>query len=186
VLVGTPAGEQGFAGVGFGTKRVVQVVHGKRVLALVKLAQPELKLANVVWRTESKEETAAQNRGPSASPPTVLTESRLHLETLKVESRNRNAWPVYVSIALSGACALAAEVVWTRLLSLMLGATVYTFSIILAIFLVGLGIGSGIGSLLARAVARFPFVPDDPARLDRDDRPSRRRCCATSWFQASP
>ena len=30
-----------------------------------------------------------------------------------------------------------AEVVWTRLLGLMLGATVYTFSIILAVFLVG-------------------------------------------------
>jgi spermidine synthase len=50
--------------------------------------------------------------------------------------------PVYVTIALSGMCALGAEVVWTRLLSLMLGATVYTFSIILAVFLVGLGIGS--------------------------------------------
>jgi spermidine synthase len=69
-------------------------------------------------------------------------------------AQNRNAWAVYVSIALSGAVALAAEVVWTRLLSLILGGTVYTFSIILAIFLVGLGIGSGIGSLLARAVAR--------------------------------
>src|ERR1039458_6918356 len=34
---------------------------------------------------------------------------------------------VYVTIALSGACALGAEVVWTRLLGLLLGATVYTF-----------------------------------------------------------
>ena len=57
---------------------------------------------------------------------------------------------MYLSIALSGACALGAEVVWTRLLGLLLGATVYTFSIILAVFLVGLGIGSGAGSLLAR------------------------------------
>jgi spermidine synthase len=61
---------------------------------------------------------------------------------------------VYVAIALSGACALAAEVVWTRLLSLLLGATVYTFSIILAVFLVGLGIGSGVGALLGRASRR--------------------------------
>src|SRR5260370_32466726 len=44
-------------------------------------------------------------------------------------------WPVYLAIALSGASALAAEVIWTRLLSLLLGATVYTFSIILAVFL---------------------------------------------------
>ncbi len=61
-------------------------------------------------------------------------------------------WPVYVTIALSGATALGAEVVWTRLLGLLLGATVYTFSIILAVFLVGLGIGSGAGSLLLRIV----------------------------------
>jgi spermidine synthase len=61
-------------------------------------------------------------------------------------------WPVFVTIALSGACALGAEVVWTRLLSLMLGATVYAFSIILAVFLVGIGIGSGVGSLWMRSV----------------------------------
>lgn len=60
------------------------------------------------------------------------------------------AWPVYVTIALSGATAMAAEVVWTRLLGLMLGATVYTFSIILAVFLVGLAIGSTGGAMAAR------------------------------------
>src|SRR5262245_15446301 len=47
-----------------------------------------------------------------------------------------HAKAVYVSIALSGFAALGAEVVWTRLLSLMLGASVYTFSIILAVFLI--------------------------------------------------
>jgi spermidine synthase len=57
----------------------------------------------------------------------------------------------YVAIALSGFAALGAEVVWTRLLSLMLGASVYTFSIILAVFLIALGFGSSAGSLLARA-----------------------------------
>lgn len=62
----------------------------------------------------------------------------------------RSAWPVYVAIALSGMSALGAEVIWTRLLSLTLGATVYTFSIILAVFLVGLGIGSTVGSGLSR------------------------------------
>ena len=58
---------------------------------------------------------------------------------------------VYIAIALSGLSALGAEVVWTRLLSLMLGASVYTFSIILAVFLIGLGFGSSAGSVLARA-----------------------------------
>jgi spermidine synthase len=65
-----------------------------------------------------------------------------------------DSWPVYVAIALSGMCALGGEVIWTRLLSLLLGGTVYTFSIILAVFLVGLGIGSSAGSMLARENVR--------------------------------
>jgi spermidine synthase len=59
-----------------------------------------------------------------------------------------------LAIALSGAAALGAEVVWTRLLSLMLGATTYTFSMILGVFLSGLGIGSAAGAAIGRAVAR--------------------------------
>jgi spermidine synthase len=61
---------------------------------------------------------------------------------------------VYMVIGLSGACALGAEVVWTRLLSLMLGQTVYTFSIILAVFLTGLGIGSSVGAWLAKKIRK--------------------------------
>src|SRR5215831_19361917 len=57
---------------------------------------------------------------------------------------------VYLTIALSGLTALGAEVVWTRLLSLLLGPTVYTFSIILTVFLLGLWGGSSAGSALAR------------------------------------
>lgn len=77
------------------------------------------------------------------------TESSEH-----VPAKAAQSWPVYVVIALSGACALGGEVVWTRLLGLLFGATVYTFSLILAVFLVGLGIGSGAGSLLTRRIAQ--------------------------------
>ena len=65
-----------------------------------------------------------------------------------------DAWSVYVAIGLSGMTALAAEVIWTRLLSLVFGATVYTFSLILAVFLIGLGIGSSLGSVLSRGLTR--------------------------------
>lgn len=61
---------------------------------------------------------------------------------------------VYIVIAISGLTALAAEVIWTRILSLVFGATTYTFSMILAVFLMGLGIGSSIGAGIARGVAR--------------------------------
>jgi spermidine synthase len=54
------------------------------------------------------------------------------------------------TIALSGASALGAEVVWTRLLGMLMGATTYVFSIILAVFLIGIAIGSTVGSWIAR------------------------------------
>ncbi len=59
---------------------------------------------------------------------------------------------VYLVIALSGLTALGAQVVWTRLLGLVLGGTVFSFAIILAIFLCGLGIGSSVGSAMVRQV----------------------------------
>jgi spermidine synthase len=61
---------------------------------------------------------------------------------------------VYVVIALSGLTALASEVLWVRLLSLLIGGTTYTFSLILAVFLAGLGIGSSVGSAMARSLER--------------------------------
>jgi spermidine synthase len=62
----------------------------------------------------------------------------------------RERWPVYVAIGLSGLTALGAQVLWTRLLTLLFGATTYTFSLILAVFLAGLGIGSSISAALAK------------------------------------
>jgi spermidine synthase len=73
-------------------------------------------------------------------------------ELPKPVDRARGANLIYAAIAFSGLTALGAEVVWTRLLSLLLGATVYTFSIILAVFLLGLWAGSSAGSFLARRV----------------------------------
>jgi spermidine synthase len=80
----------------------------------------------------------APHRAPAA--PTGADRAPLRLESTAV----------YLTIALSGLTALGAQVVWTRLLSLLLGPSVYTFSIILAVFLFGLGLGSSVGALLAR------------------------------------
>src|SRR5688572_16716461 len=54
----------------------------------------------------------------------------------------RGAWAIYVSIALSGMTALAAAVIWTRILSPLLAATGYTFALLVAVCLAGSGIGS--------------------------------------------
>ena len=84
------------------------------------------------------------------SPITARSEQATEVDADKpVEN-----WPVYVTIALSGFAALSSEVVWTRLLALLFGATVYTFSLVLAAFLFGLGIGSSIGAAVARNTKR--------------------------------
>jgi spermidine synthase len=83
--------------------------------------------------------TRAPHRVPSTEDDPVLL-------------RSKGSATVYVVIALSGLTALACEVIWTRMLSLLLGATVYTFSLILAVFLIGLGIGSSVGSVLGRSM----------------------------------
>ncbi len=81
-----------------------------------------------------------------------LPEHASEPEPVEAEPARPNVWPVYLAIALSGATALGAEVVWTRLLSMLLLGTVYVFSIILAVFLFGLAIGSAMGSRILKLV----------------------------------
>ncbi len=61
---------------------------------------------------------------------------------------------VLAVIGLSGLAALGAEVIWTRQLSLLFGATVYNFSLVLAVFLAGIGIGGLGGAWLAKRIDR--------------------------------
>src|ERR1700722_6471360 len=86
--------------------------------------------------------------GDSPDAPAASAPEKTIATSADKDSQSR--WPIYVTIALSGASALGAEVVWTRLMGMMLGATVYVFSIILAVFLTGLALGSGAASLLLR------------------------------------
>jgi len=86
----------------------------------------------------------------SRTPHTVITATPTDEPLASTTSSPEVSRLVYISIALSGLTALGSEVVWTRVLSLLFGATTYTFSLILAVFLVGLGIGSSLGSTMAR------------------------------------
>jgi len=57
-------------------------------------------------------------------------------------------------ILLSGAVSFTWEILWTRLLSFLLGGSVYAFATMLATFLVGLALGSAIASRLASSRER--------------------------------
>jgi spermidine synthase len=84
----------------------------------------------------------------------MATYDRAKAEPVVAPERASGAWAVYVAIAISGLTALGAQVLWSRTLSLIFGATTYTFSLILAVFLVGLGIGSTIGAAMAGRLER--------------------------------
>ncbi len=53
-------------------------------------------------------------------------------------------------VALSGAVSFVYEVLWTRLLGLLLGGSVYAFATMLASFLLGIALGSAAAARLAR------------------------------------
>lgn len=58
------------------------------------------------------------------------------------EAGNIPRFPVYVLFFLSGACGLIYEIVWTRLLTLVMGSTIYSISTVLTAFMGGLALGS--------------------------------------------
>jgi spermidine synthase len=59
-----------------------------------------------------------------------------------------------VMYALSGFLALSLEIVWFRLLGVMLKSTAFTFGTLLGIYLAGIGLGAAAGALLIRRVRR--------------------------------
>lgn len=58
-------------------------------------------------------------------------------------------WIAAVALGVSGFASLTLQVVWTRLLVQILGPTTYAFSTVVAIFIIGIAIGSALGSALA-------------------------------------
>jgi spermidine synthase len=51
-------------------------------------------------------------------------------------------WAALVAFGVSGAAALAYEVVWSRALAMTIGSSIYSFALILETFLVGIAVGS--------------------------------------------
>jgi len=66
-------------------------------------------------------------------------------------SERKGALVIFV---VSGFCAMACEVIWTRLLGLIVGPTTYSFTIVLVTFITGLALGSMIFGYIADKVKR--------------------------------
>jgi spermidine synthase len=78
------------------------------------------------------------------------------------ESGRHHVLVVIAGFAVSGFVALSYEVIWSRVLALIIGSSVYAFSIMLTTFLIGLAVGAAIASRLVdrirRPVVAFAFI----------------------------
>jgi len=62
------------------------------------------------------------------------------------------------AFAISGFCAILYEVAWTRILSVPFGGMVYSFSAILAVYLLGIAAGAAVSALLLRWIHSPVFL----------------------------
>jgi len=67
-------------------------------------------------------------------------------------------WSLWI-FGVSGFCAMAYEVIWARLLGLIIGPTTYSFTLVIATFIIGLALGSLFFGWLGDRVSRvFPLL----------------------------
>lgn len=73
-----------------------------------------------------------------------------HGATARDTVHRRSVRPILWGIGISGFCALGYEVLWSRILTIVIGASVYGFIIMLAAFLTGIALGSQAYGFLGR------------------------------------
>ena len=106
----------------------------------------------LAWRTSRRVAVA----GEIQADTTVVRDDRIatppaeNLPASDPVLRRRALWV----IGVSGFTALGAQVLWTRSVGLLLAVTVYTFAIILAVFLAGLALGSSVGAAAVKRTSR--------------------------------
>ncbi|MBI5016356.1 MAG: fused MFS/spermidine synthase [Deltaproteobacteria bacterium] len=114
------------------------------VTATIAAAAGTSLLVGLVASTLPEERVAPRGAGPSVpvsraaappeGPPAAVFSAR---------------WVLW-GIGVSGFCALGYEVLWTRMLSLVVGTSVYSFNVILVAFLSGIALGSQAHGLVHR------------------------------------
>jgi spermidine synthase len=86
---------------------------------------------------------AARRRGAARAPAAAAAAAEEAEPLAAVGPLEALPWRLaFVGTAVSGGCALAFEVMWTRALALGVGSTTYSFTVMLAAFLVGIWLGS--------------------------------------------
>jgi len=78
-------------------------------------------------------------------------------EAIVPDSSRANTVIILLAFGFSGLCALTYQVAWNRIFSLLLGSSVYAFSLILTTFILGLALGTVVFSRLVNQI-KNPLV----------------------------
>jgi spermidine synthase len=124
----------------WGLERSLQLSAGVNVLAAAGVVP-------LLSRTRARAAGAhATNQSAPTSPARAVDDT-----TTAVDDAIRVPFAVWAAIyAISGFLALSLEIVWFRLLGVMLKSTSSTFGTLLSIYLAGIGLGAAIGTSLQR------------------------------------
>ncbi|MFH1762343.1 MAG: fused MFS/spermidine synthase, partial [bacterium] len=104
----------------------------------------------ILGKRDFAEEDIPDNKQPE--PETQNTENSFSIKSEDSSNRysNRQLWSILIFIFISGSLSMVYELVWIRLLSLVLGSSAYSFSIMLATFIGGITIGGILASIVMR------------------------------------
>src|SRR4029453_11650362 len=110
-----------------------------------------------------EEPAAVREVPPQRRPPAPVRSSeqrrrRSNSATAPTNNPTRQAYVTSLAaLTVTGFVALVQEVAWTRVLALTIGPTTYAFSAMLTLFLLGLAVGSALGSRVF-VRSRQPFL----------------------------
>jgi spermidine synthase len=124
----------------FGTGFVLLPALGMKMTTFVAVAAnlTIFVISLLLSRTAKPASAGAASQGPAAKPARAPGYEKA----------------VLVAFLFTGLAALSAEVIWTRVLTLVVGTTVYAFTTMLTTFLLGLAAGSAVFARVAQRTSR--------------------------------
>ncbi|HST21619.1 MAG TPA: fused MFS/spermidine synthase, partial [Blastocatellia bacterium] len=158
------------------TAAAINIILGFVALKLSRAVEPVAPSSDEVNAVDEQNaiETATPNISPKGKRRFIAWLSILIVATRNWKSAgkaarnsissataNRDRMRIVTTLggfALSGFIALSYEVIWSRVLALIIGSSVYAFSIMLTTFLIGLAVGASAASRLVDRIRHPVFV----------------------------
>lgn len=95
-------------------------------------------LCVVLSRTSKARRDGVRKKGKRVQSEPATSEFQVEVPAKGVAE----GWYALIIFGISGFCAMAYEVIWTKLLGLLVGPTTYSFTIVIVTFITGLALGS--------------------------------------------